>query len=173
MNIPFFTKRTIIAMLLMIAAVVPASGAVPGVSYQQGSDKDVAEVKAVFDAILTAANTRDIATLDQYYDPNLTIIDSGGLTRGWQTYKDTWLDGQYAAVTSNTVPHAVDQLGISVQGAMSWVTYRFTTNAKTANGDKTFAGYGTVVLTWDSVDGWRAVHIQSSARELQPGETVP
>lgn len=160
-----------IALLLTLAA--PALAAVQGVSHSSGPEADVKAVKAAFDNILAASNNRDEATLDLLFSPDLTVIDSHGLTRGWDTYKATALDSQYARVAESTEPHVVSDTSVAVNGDTAWVTYQFTTSADTNGVTETYFGYGTVILTRNALGEWIAEHMQSNARALRDGETVP
>jgi hypothetical protein len=151
--------------------------------------KDVEAVLAVFNAVLDissrAVSERSaIPQLEAYFDPDVTIIDNSGLTRGWETYKTNLLNAQLNTVaptagvsrdaeTPTTEPapqippnHRVSDVAARVSGDFAWVTYQYKLTAYVKGQAVPIFGYGTTIMARTS-SGWKIVHTQNAGRKEQ------
>jgi ketosteroid isomerase-like protein len=106
--------------------------------------------------------------LEQYFDPNVTIIDAAGFTTGWANYRDNHLANQFATVTNN---HKVADLNVTVNGNVAWATYRYTLDVLVDGSSVTLFGYGSVVLERKD-NQWKVVLSQAAGRRMRAGDPV-
>ena len=178
------TLRSLLALVAVTLAGIALQGCLahgakmdhqsydrPTVGGGQGDERSVAEIRKTFDGLVEAANRRDAEALGRFFDAGVTVIDMGGRTVGWESYRAKVLPAQFDLVPAGAAAHSVSALAITAHGDMGWATYRFQMDASTKQGRQKVFGFGTAVFQREQGD-WKVVALQTAGRPLREGETL-
>ena len=144
---------------LGLVAVAPAN------AQQQARNPQVAEVRAVIEAVGAGMEAGDWESLNELFvaDRGLHIIEGAGVNHGWADYRDSHLKPELEAFENFSYQwHSIEP---QVMGSTAFAAFRYDLAADTQRGHIKIEGRGTIVL--EQRDGrWMVVHLHTSGRPV-------
>ena len=116
-----------------------------------------------------AFNSKDLARIGRFYDPDATIFEGGGVNRGWADYRDHHLGPELEEMRSQVLTHtnvAVSMLG--KDGRAAYVTSEYRLVTKIGERDIDASGLETLVLAKAADGSWKIRHSHTSSRPRRP-----
>ncbi len=125
----------------------------------QPPEADTAAVRKAIEATARAFETGDLASLDTIYHDSVLVFESGGIDRGWLSYRNEHLAPELEVLSDRRFD--IEGIRIRIARTTAWATFRFTLEA-TRDGKRISAsGVGTMVF--QKLRGrWRLVHSHTS-----------
>ena len=171
--------RQIISFVVVLAGVslftaatfgvTPAAGETPIASAgQSGEERRVANT---IEALFRAAEAGDLTSLDSLYaGPELTVIESTGINRGWADFRDNHLAPEIKQMKN--FRYRPFEIEPHVSGAMAWAIFRYHLNADLDGRSLDLIGRGTAVL--EKKEGrWIVRHTHTASRPRRPADPPP
>ena len=157
------TKRTLLALGLMLASAWPASAqqATPPTGDAAVIEKWLAEYDAAF-------NAKDLEKLGTFYLPDVTIYEGGGIDNGWAAYRDKHLGPELKAFENLQFAHTNRQIHVLGDGRTAYAVSQYTLKAKMGERDIDSGGLETLVLVKGADGAWKIRHSHTSSRPRRP-----
>lgn len=137
---------------------------------RSASAADSARVRAVIQAVFSAAERQDIAALDTLYaGDSLTVVEGTGINRGWADYRDHHLVPELREMKG--LEYRPQEIVVHVRGDVAWAMFRYTLVAESGGHTADVVGRGTAILDRrDTPAGsrWVLRYIQTSGRARRP-----
>lgn len=126
--------------------------------------RDEAAIASWLAAYDHAFNAKDLDKLAEFYHPDVTIYEGGGINRGWVDYRDHHLGPELKQFENLQFAHANVEAHLMDGGKGAYVTSEYSLKAKI--GERTVDGGGleTLVLVRDGAGPWKIRHSHTSAR---------
>lgn len=133
-----------------------------------GQSTEERRVAATLEALFKAAEASDLASLDSLYaGPQLTIIESTGINRGWADYRDHHLVPEISKMKN--FRYRPFEIEPHVSDSMAWAIFRYTLKADLEGRALDLVGRGTAVL--EKKGGrWVVRHTHTASRPRRPSD---
>lgn len=152
----------VIALFLMVLLAQTVAPAQPS--------RDEAAITTWLAAYDDAFNSKDLARLETFYHPDVTIYEGGGINRGWADYRDHHLGPELKQFENLQFAHAKVDPHVLEGGRSAYVTSEYSLKAKVGERAVDSGGLETLVLIRDAAGAWKIRHAHTSARRRpQPG----
>lgn len=147
----------------------PVPGETPFASAgQSGEERQVANT---IEALFRAAEAGDLPSLDSLYaGPQLTVIESTGINRGWADFRDNHLAPEIKQMKN--FRYRPFEIEPHVSGSMAWAIFRYYLKADLDGRSLDLIGRGTAVL--EKKEGrWVVRHTHTASRPRRPADPPP
>lgn len=123
--------------------------------------------KAVLEVLMKEAKaieTNDMETLDKIWshDESVLIFESGGMDKGWKSYRDHHLAPELKAFKNTKF--TVSDAKVKVDGKTAWATYQYALAADYKEKKIESNGLGTMIFEKQEDGSWLIVHSHTSAK---------
>ena len=150
---------------LMFALALPAVA--PAHETQQHAS-EVRQIEKWLDAYDAAFNAKDLERLGEFYHPDVTIYEGGGIDNGWAAYRDKHLGPELKAFENLQFGHTDRRVHVLADGTTAYVTSLYFIKAKMGERVIDSGGLETLVLVRDPGGAWKIRHTHTSARARRP-----
>ncbi len=127
---------------------------------------DTAQVRAVIQAVFSAAERQDIAALDTLYaGDSLTVIEGAGINRGWADYRDHHLVPELREMKG--LEYRPEDIVVHIRGDLAWALFQYTLVAESGGHTADVVGRGTAIFERRNAargSSWVMRHIQTGGR---------
>lgn len=111
-----------------------------------------------------AFNAKDLTRLAEFYHPEVTIYEGGGINNGWADYRDKHLGPELAAFEQLEFAHSDLVVHLLGDGQGAYATSRYRLKAKMGERLVDSEGLETLVLVKGADGSWRIRHSHTSSR---------
>lgn len=123
--------------------------------------------KAVIEVLMLEAKSieiNDLETLNKIWshDESVLIFESGGMDKGWKSYRDHHLAPELKAFKNTKF--TVSDANVKVDGKTAWATYQYALSADYEERKIESNGLGTMVFEKQADGKWLIVHSHTSAK---------
>jgi uncharacterized protein (TIGR02246 family) len=160
--IPAAVVMLVVPIAVAAHAIVPPSDSERGV--MQGDTAAIVEWFKGYDA---AFNAKDLTKLADYYHPDVTVYEGGGIDSGWAAYRDKHLGPELKAFENLQFAHHDVEVRLLDGGNAAYVTARYTLKAKMRERDIDSEGLATHVLVKGTDGAWKIRHSHTSSRPVR------
>ena len=131
-----------LAALLLISARSSGAQQPPSATRSTGGPAvqpgDVAAVVATVQALFAAAERNDLRALDSLYaGDSLTVVEGGGINRGWADYRDNHLGPELKEMKG--FRYRPFEIEARVSGDLAWAMFRYALAADMEGGRSTWS----------------------------------
>jgi uncharacterized protein (TIGR02246 family) len=161
--IPAAVMMLVVPIAVAAHATAPPSDADRGVAVQ-GDTTAIVEWFKGYDA---AFNAKDLEKLADYYHPDVTVYEGGGIDSGWAAYRDKHLGPELKAFENLQFAHHDVNVQLLDGGNAAYVTARYTLKAKMRERDIDSEGLATHVLVRGPDGAWKIRHSHTSSRPVR------
>lgn len=120
---------------------------------------------ATYDA---AFNAKDLERLGEFYHPDVTIYEGGGIDNGWAAYRDHHLAPELKAFENLQFGHTDRTIHVLGDGRTAYVTAKYFIKARMGERAIDGGGLETLVLVKDASGAWKIRHSHTSSRPRRP-----
>lgn len=147
-------RCTAVLLTLLLSSTLPAAQ----------PPRDEAAIVTWLGAYDEAFNAKDLARLEAFYHPDVTIYEGGGINRGWADYRDHHLGPELKQFENLQFAHAKIEPHLLEGGRGAYVTSEYSLKANVGERVVDSGGLETLVLVRDASGAWRIRHSHTSAR---------
>jgi ketosteroid isomerase-like protein len=132
---------------------------------QSGEERQVANT---IEALFRAAEAGDLTSLDSLYaGPQLTVIESTGINRGWADFRDNHLAPEIKQIKN--FRYRPFEIEPHVSGSLAWAIFRYYLKGDLDGRSLDLIGRGTAVL--EKKGGrWVVRHTHTASRPRRPSD---
>ncbi|MEX2272595.1 MAG: DUF1775 domain-containing protein [Vicinamibacterales bacterium] len=135
-------------------------------STQAGND-EADRISKWLDGYDAAFIAKDLEKLGNYYHPDVTIYEGGGIDNGWADYRDTHLGPELKAFENLQFGHTERKVHV-LSPNTAYVTSLYFIKAKMGERTLDSGGLETLVLLKGADGAWKIRHAHTSARARRP-----
>lgn len=161
----------LMAALLVMAVVAPAvaqdHAAHRAPSTQQHAEA-AQQIETWLEAYDAAFNAKDLERLGEFYHPDVTIYEGGGVDNGWPAYRDGHLGPELKAFENLQFGHTDRTIHVLGDGNTAYVTSLYFIKARMGERVIDSGGLETLVLVKDADGAWTIRHSHTSSRPRRP-----
>lgn len=163
--------KRLMSPLLVMAVVAPAFAQDHAAHSAQPSQQHAEEVQqieqwlAAYDA---AFNAKDLARLGEFYHPDVTIYEGGGIDNGWAAYRDHHLAPELKAFENLQFGHTDRTVHVVGDGRTAYATASYFIKARMGERMIDSGGLETLVLVKSADGTWKIRHSHTSSRPRRP-----
>jgi ketosteroid isomerase-like protein len=147
--------RLVILIRCLAAAYAPLA------AQQPSATSAIERWLQAYDAALTA---KDLRRLGDFYHPDVTIFEGGGINNGWPDYRDHHLGPELAEFADLQFAHRDVKVQLLETGNAADVTSEYSLKARVKDRDIDAAGLETLILARDDGGAWKIRHVHMSSR---------
>jgi ketosteroid isomerase-like protein len=148
------------------SSVTPVTGETRIASAGQSGEERL--VGNTIEALFRAAEAGDLTSLDSLYaGPQLTVIESTGINRGWADFRDNHLAPEIKQMKN--FRYRPFEIEPHVSGSMAWAIFRYNLKADLDGRSLDLVGRGTAVLEKKS-GRWIVRHTHTASRPRRPAD---
>lgn len=163
--------KSLMPALLVVAVAAPAFAQDHAAHSTQPSQQHAEEVQqiekwlAAYDA---AFNAKDLARLGEFYHPDVTIYEGGGIDNSWAAYRDHHLGPELKAFENLQFGHTDRTIQVLGDGRTAYAVSKYFIKARM--GERVIDGGGleTLVLVKSADGAWQIRHSHTSSRPRRP-----
>jgi uncharacterized protein YcnI len=137
----------------LLAADAPAA--------QSGDEQKIAEWLNGYDA---AFNAKNLDQLANFYHPEVTIYEGGGINNGWADYRDHHLGPELKALENLQFGRRNTKVRLLGDGRSAYAVSEYFIKGKTKDRDIDGGGLETLVLIRMPDGAWKIRHSHTSSR---------
>jgi ketosteroid isomerase-like protein len=152
-------KTTMVATEVRLGA---ATTTVAGAA--QTADTDAAGIEAWLKGYDAAFNAKDLDKLANFYHPDVTIYEGGGINNGWIDYRDRHLGPELKAFENLQFGHSNTKVTVHPGGQSAYATSEYSIKAKMGEREIDSRGLETLVLIKGPDGSWKIRHSHTSSR---------
>lgn len=141
-----------------------ASAAVGG---QQASANEPAAIETWLRGYDAAFNAKDLDKLAEFYHPDVTIYEGGGINNGWVDYRDRHIGPELKAFENLQFGHSNAKVAMLPGGQSAYATSEYSIKAKMGDRQIDSRGLETLVLIKGADGKWKIRHSHTSSRPAQ------
>lgn len=164
--IPSAVVMLIVAMAVAARATVPPLDSEAGLAVQD-RPRDTTAIVEWLKAYDAAFNAKDLEKLADYYHPDVTVYEGGGIDNGWAVYRDKHLGPELKAFENLQFAHHDLKVQVLDGGNAAYATARYTLKAKMRERDIDSEGLATYVLVKGNDGAWKIRHSHTSSRPVR------
>lgn len=164
-------QRRLMAAAFVIAVASPAIAQDHAAHRQQSPQHHAEEARQIEQWLATydaAFNAKDLERLGQFYHPDVTIYEGGGIDNGWASYRDHHLAPELKAFENLQFGHTDRTIQVLGDGRTAYAIAKYFIKARM--GERVIDGGGleTLVLVKDASGTWKIRHSHTSSRPRRP-----
>jgi uncharacterized protein YcnI len=134
----------------------------------QNTGDTAAAVEAWLRGYDAAFNAKDLERLANFYHPDVTIYEGGGVNNGWIDYRDRHLGPELKSFDNLQFGHTNVKVTILPGGQSAYATSEYAIKAKMGERLLDSAGLETLVLVKAADGTWKIRHSHTSSRARRP-----
>jgi ketosteroid isomerase-like protein len=115
-----------------------------------------------------AFNAKDLERLANFYHPDVTIYEGGGVNNGWIDYRDRHLGPELKSFDNLQFGHTNVKVTILPGGQSAYATSEYAIKAKMGERLLDTTGLETLVLVKAADGTWKIRHSHTSSRARRP-----
>jgi ketosteroid isomerase-like protein len=134
----------------------------------QNTGDTAAAVEAWLRGYDAAFNAKDLERLANFYHPDVTIYEGGGVNNGWIDYRDRHLGPELKSFDNLQFGHTNVKVTILPGGQSAYATSEYAIKAKMGERLLDTTGLETLVLVKAADGTWKIRHSHTSSRARRP-----
>lgn len=164
-------QRRLLTATFVMALASPALAQDHAAHHAQPAQQHAAEAQqieawlATYDA---AFNAKDLARLGEFYHPDVTIYEGGGIDNSWAAYRDHHLGPELKAFENLQFGHTDRTVQVLGDGRTAYAVSKYFIKARMGERVIDAGGLETLVLVKGADGAWKIRHSHTSSRPRRP-----